>query len=145
MKIVIISGYFDPINGKGHLDYIKLSKKFAGVNGKLIVIVNTDEQAILKKGKYFMNCEDRLLIISELKDVDEVVKSIDTDRSVCNTLKFIHSCYKENELWFLNGGDSFNNNIPETQICNELNIKLLDGLGDKISSSSWLTGLKAIN
>jgi D-beta-D-heptose 7-phosphate kinase/D-beta-D-heptose 1-phosphate adenosyltransferase len=145
MKIVIISGYFDPINGKGHIDYINLSKKFAGIDGKLIVIVNNDEQAVLKKGKYFMKCDDRMLIINELKNVDEVIKSIDTDRSVCNTLKFIHSIYKENELWFVNGGDSFNNNIPETQICNELNIKLLDGLGDKISSSSWLTGIKAIN
>ena len=145
MKIVVISGYFDPINGKGHLDYIKLSKKIAGIDGKLIVIVNNDEQAVLKKGKYFMKCEDRMLIINEFKNVDEVIKSIDTDRSVCNTLKLIHSIYRENEIWFVNGGDSFNNNIPETQICNELNINLLDGLGYKISSSSWLTGLKAIN
>jgi len=144
MKIVIISGYFDPINGKGHLEYIKLSKKLSGNNGKLIVIVNNDNQAIIKKGKFFMPCDDRILIINELKDVDGVIKSIDIDKTVCNTLKYIHSIYKDEELWFVNGGDSFNSNIPETQICNELNIKLLDGLGEKISSSSWLTGIKTI-
>lgn len=144
MKIVIISGYFDPINGKGHIEYIKLSKKFAGIDGKLIVIVNNDEQAILKKGKFFMNCEDRIIIINELKDVNEVIKSIDKDRSVCESIKYIYSIYKGNEIWFVNGGDSFNDNIPEKEICNKLGIKLLDGLGNKISSSSWLTGLKAI-
>lgn len=142
MKIVIISGYFDPIT-VGHIEYIKLSKKIAE-DGKLLVIVNNDEQAILKKGKSFMPCNDRILILNEIKNVDEVIKSIDVNRTVCDTLKYIHSIYKNNELWFVNGGDQFNNNIPEEPICKELGIKLMDGLGDKIRSSSWLTGLKSI-
>ena len=62
MKIVIISGYMDPIHC-GHLEYIKLSKELAGKDGKLIVIVNSDHQAILKKGKAFMPCDDRISII----------------------------------------------------------------------------------
>ena len=144
MKIVIISGYFDPIT-VGHLEYIKLSKELAEKDGKLLVIVNNDEQAILKKGKSFMACDDRVLIMQELRNVDEVVKSIDKDRTVCETLKMIYSKYKGNELWFVNGGDAFNNNIPEVKVCNELGIQLLDGLGDKIRSSSWLTGLKALS
>ena len=144
MKIVIISGYFDPCT-VGHLEYIKLSKELVEKDGKLLVIVNNDEQAILKKGKSFMPCDDRILIMRELRNVDEVLKSIDTDRTVCETLKMIYSKYKGNELWFVNGGDAFNNNIPEVKICNELGIKLLDGLGDKIRSSSWLTGLKELS
>ena len=53
--------------------------------------------------------------------------------------------YPDDEMWFVNGGDQFNDKIPEKPICDELNIRLLDGLGDKIRSSSWLTGLKAIS
>jgi len=147
MKIVIASGYFDPITC-AHCEYLKLAKDLytkEGKDGKLLVIVNNDEQAILKKGKSFMPCDDRILIMQELRNVDEVIKSIDKDRTVCETLKMIYSKYKGNELWFVNGGDAFNNNIPEVKICNELGIKLLDGLGDKIRSSSWLTGLKALS
>ena len=144
MKIIIVSGYYDPLT-VGHLEYIKLSKQLAKKEGKLIVIVNNDEQAVLKKGKSFMQCDDRVLIMKELRNVDDVVKSIDIDRTVCETLKMISSQYKGNELWFVNGGDAFNNNIPEIKVCNELGIQLLDGLGDKIRSSSWLTGLKALS
>ena len=144
MKVIIVSGYYDPLT-VGHLEYIKLSKQFAKSDGKLIVIVNNDEQAILKKGRPFMSCDDRILIMKELINVDEVIKSIDKDRTVCETLKIIYSNNKNQELWFVNGGDSFNKNIPEVKVCEELGIQLLDGFGDKIRSSSWLTGLKAIS
>lgn len=143
MKIVIISGYYDPITC-GHIEYIKLSKEFAGKDGKLIVIVNNDDQAILKKGKFFMTCEDRIVIISELRNVDETIKSIDIDRTVCKTLEMIYKKYDKDELWFANGGDAFNHNIPERPVCEKLGIKMVDGFGDKIRSSSWLTGLKPL-
>ena len=129
----------------GHLEYVKLAKKLAGGDGKLIVIVNNDEQAILKKGRAFMPCDDRILIMKELRNVDEVVKSIDTDRTVRETIKMIKGLYKDDEIYFVNGGDAFNDKIPERPVCEELGIQLVDGLGDKIRSSSWLTGLKAIN
>ena len=41
-------------------------------------------------------------------------------------------------LSFANGGDQNNETIPEILVCNELGIELIDGLGDKIQSSSWL-------
>ena len=44
-QIVCVSGYFVPIH-IGHLEYFKKSKK---LGDKLMVIVNNDEQAILKK------------------------------------------------------------------------------------------------
>ena len=44
-KIVCVSGYFDPIH-VGHVEYFKMSKK---IGDKLMVIVNNDTQAILKK------------------------------------------------------------------------------------------------
>jgi cytidyltransferase-like protein len=144
MKIVIISGYYDPLT-VGHLEYIKISKEFSEENGKLIVIVNNDNQAVLKKGKAFMECDDRILILKELRNVDEVIKSIDTDRTVCETLKLIREKYTTDEIWFANGGDAFNDKIPERPICEKLGIKLIDGFGDKIRSSSWLTGITANN
>jgi glycerol-3-phosphate cytidylyltransferase-like family protein len=148
MKIVIASGYYDPLNGPGHIEYFKLSKKIAGPDGKLVIIVNNDHQATLKKGKPFMKCDDRITIIKELRDVDDVIKSVDMDRTVVESIRVVFNKYNmeyKNEkldFYFCNGGDAFNNSIPEKPICDQLGIHLVDGLGDKISSSSWLTGLK---
>jgi len=128
--IACVSGYFDPIH-IGHIEYFKQSKQIAD---KLLVIVNNDEQAILKKGKAFMPADERVKIIQELKCVDYVVKSVDTDRTVCQTLATV----VPRPTYFCNGGDQNNNSIPEATICQELGIELCDGFGDKIQSSSWL-------
>ena len=130
VKIVCVSGYFDPVH-VGHLEYFKESKK---IGSKLMVIVNNDEQAILKKGKAFMPVDERVKIIKEFRCVDFVVKSIDTDRTVCKTLETL----EPKPDYFCNGGDQNNNTIPETEICNKVGIELRDGFGDKIQSSSWL-------
>ena len=129
-KIVCVSGYFDPIH-IGHLEYFKKSKQ---IGDKLMVIVNNDEQAILKKRKSFMSVNERILIIKELRCVDFVIKSIDLDRTVCKTLETV----VPKPDYFCNGGDQNNNTIPEVEICKKRNIELRDGFGDKIQSSSWL-------
>ena len=128
--IACVSGYFDPIH-IGHIEYFKQSKQIAD---KLMVIVNNDEQAILKKGKAFMPADERIKIIQELKCVDYVVKSVDTDRTVCATLATV----EPKPTYFCNGGDQNNNTIPEGPICEERGIELRDGFGEKIQSSSWL-------
>lgn len=134
-KIVIVSGYFNPVH-KGHIEYLKKSKELGDY---LIVIVNSDHQRILKNSKYFQNQEERLLIVSHLNMVDEVVLSIDMDRSVKDTLFYLYQNYgQDNEMIFANGGDQTNETIPEKVVCDRLGIKLVDGLGDKIQSSSWL-------
>ena len=70
---------------------------------------------------------------------DKAFLSVDTDRTVCQTIGLIHSGEDpSDEILFANGGDQTNNSIPERQICDWLGIKLIDGLGDKIQSSSWL-------
>jgi len=66
VKVVVTSGYFDPLH-VGHIECLELAKQ---LGDKLIVIVNSDFQAKLKKGKSFMNQEDRMKIISALKCVD---------------------------------------------------------------------------
>ena len=145
MVRVCISGYFDPIH-KGHLEYIAKAKALTknepwNLDSSLVVIVNSDHQAALKKGKSFMGEEERIMILKALRDVDEVVLSIDKDRTVCETIKSLHP----RPDIFCNGGDQFNQSIPEAPICETLGIDLVDGLGAKIQSSSWLTGLKAVN
>ena len=129
-KIVCVSGYFDPIH-VGHLEYFKKSKQ---IGDKLMVIVNNDEQAVLKKGKPFMPVDERIELIKEFKCVDYVVKSVDTDRTVCKTLETV----EPKPTYFCNGGDQNNNTIPETDVCVKRGIELRDGFGDKIQSSSWL-------
>ncbi len=69
--------------------------------------------------------------------------SVDKDRTVCESIRVIFETYgEEYQLGFANGGDQDNNSIPEAPICKELNIQLIDGLGDKIQSSSWLLEIK---
>ena len=134
-NIVIVSGYFNPLH-KGHIEYFYNAKQNFD---ELFVIVNNDNQRELKRSKEFMLEEERKLIVSELKIVDKVFISIDYDRSVCDSISMIFKKHSgKNNLFFANGGDQNNNDIPESQLCNKLGIKLLDGLGEKIQSSSWL-------
>ena len=135
MKAIIVSGYFNPLH-KGHLEYLNHAK---AITDKLIVIVNNDYQRELKGSKEFQDEEERVIIISNLKAVDEVVLSIDQDRTVCDTIRHISEKFgKEYDLAFANGGDQSNESSPEAPICKELGIALIDGLGEKIQSSSWL-------
>ena len=132
---IIVSGYFNPLH-KGHLEYFEKAKS----NGEeLFVIVNSDYQRELKGSKKFQDETERILIISHLKLVNKTILAIDKDRTVQETIKQIHAQYSNDyELFFANGGDQNNNTIPEIAICKKLGIKLIDGLGDKIQSSSWL-------
>ncbi len=129
-KYVCVSGYFDPIH-VGHLEYFRKAK---ALGDKLIVIVNNDHQAILKKGKPFMPADERIELIRELECVDIAVMSIDDDRTVCKTIETL----EPKPYCFCNGGDQFNDIIPEAIICAKRGIDLVDNLGDKIQSSSWL-------
>ena len=138
-KAIIVSGYFNPIH-KGHLEYINNAKALAD---ELIVIVNNDKQRILKKSTEFQLEEERLLIVSNIRSVDKAILSIDDDRTVCQTIQKIAQEFgRIYDLAFANGGDQDNTTIPEREICEEMGIALLDGLGDKIQSSSWLLNKK---
>ncbi len=126
---VCTSGYFNPLH-KGH---IRLLKEAKALGDYLIVIVNNDIQVELKGSKLFMDQEERAEIIASLACVDEVMISIDQDRTVCNTLALV------NPDIFAKGGDSTGDNIPEQEICRTFDIQLcLDVGGGKIQSSSWL-------
>ena len=131
---VAVSGYFDPVH-VGHLEYLMMAKE---LGDSLVVIVNNNNQCKLKKGKPFMDENDRVEILKALRFVDEVFLSVDQDRTVCKSLEAVKPDI------FANGGDRATSEVPETPVCKKYNIKMVDGLGDKIRSSSNLTGLKEI-
>lgn len=127
-KVVAVSGYFAPLH-RGHINYFKEAKKLGDY---LIVIVNNDYQLAYAKKRHYP-IEDRIAVIQELKCVDDVVISVDRDKSVCQTLEAIKPDI------FANGGDRTSENIPETEICEKIGIKMVFGVGgDKIQSSTNL-------
>ena len=134
-KAIIVSGYFNPLH-KGHLE---LFEKAKASGDQLWVIVNSDLQRVLKGSKEFMDENERLIIVSAIKYVDKAIISIDKDKTQSTTLAFLADEFRTDfELFFANGGDQNNESIPEVPVCKEKGIGLLEGLGDKIQSSSWL-------
>jgi len=134
-KVIIVSGYFNPLH-KGHLE---LFEKAKGSGDALWVIVNSDLQRELKGSKEFMDQDERLIIVSAIGIVEKALISIDKDKTQCATLGDLSDKYSgEYELYFANGGDQNNDIIAEAPVCREKGIGLIEGLGDKIQSSSWL-------
>lgn len=79
-----------------------------------------------------MDQDERLLIVKSIRYVDDAIISIDDDKSVSKTLEMLRPDI------FAKGGDRYSNEIPESGVCNKFAIKIVDGLGEKIQSSSWL-------
>ena len=122
---VIVSGGFDPIH-LGHLNLINDASKL----GKVIVIVNSDEFLLNKKGFYLMPSNERVEIIKNLKNVDSVFLSIDKDESVSESIKALASDESLNIKFFANGGDRKNeSDLPVADICKENDIELVFGIG----------------
>lgn len=129
--VVVASGGFDPLH-IGHIEYLEKSKTLAGKDGKLIVVVNSDRFLKNKKGYVFMPWGERVAIVRSLRCVDEVFPCIDEDGTVIQSLKALKPDI------FAKGGDRNSFNIPEKEICDELGIEIVDGLGSKIQSSQRL-------
>ena len=128
-KIVCVSGGFDPI----HIGHVRMIQDAAKM-GHVIVIANSDEWLVRKKGYAFMPYEERQEILYAIKGVVDVVEAQDEDDTVCKTLRRL------NPHIFANGGDRGDRNTPEMAVCKELGIQMVWGMGgnDKPQSSSWL-------
>ena len=130
MKIptIAVSGGFDPIH-KGHVQMIREAAEY----GNVIVILNSDEWLIRKKGYRFMSFEERAYIAGSIKGVTVVTSVDDSGDTVCAALKRFKPDY------FANGGDRVYKNTPEMNICEELGIQVLWNIGGgKVQSSSSL-------
>jgi len=128
-KIVAVSGGFDPI----HVGHIRMIQEAAEL-GNVVVIANSDDWLLRKKGYVFMKYEERQEILRSIKGVVNVFKASDEDNTVCRSLKTIKPDI------FANGGDRKEGNVPEYKVCENLGIELRFGIGgdDKPQSSSWL-------
>jgi cytidyltransferase-like protein len=134
MKIVVVSGGFDPIHS-GHIAYFANAKK---LGDSLVVALNSDDWLKKKKGKYFMDFDERFEIINNLKMVDEVISFKDDDQgSCCNALLHIKDKYPEDQIIFANGGDRNQGNIPEMQV-KGIDFRFSVGGDNKKNSSSWI-------
>ncbi len=128
---VAVSGAFDPIH-VGHVRYIREAAK---LGDRLVVILNSDDFLLRKKGFVFMPFGERKEILENVKGVDEVVSSVDEDQTVCKTLELVKP-----EI-FAKGGDRTGpENIPEAETCRKIGCKLVTNVGGgKIRSNSELS------
>ena len=69
MKIIVVSGGFDPLHS-GHLAYIN---KASLLGDYLVVALNSDDWLTEKKGQPFMSFNERKEILENLKAVNEVI------------------------------------------------------------------------
>jgi cytidyltransferase-like protein len=134
MKIVLVSGGFDPIHS-GHIAYFKSAKD---LGDKLIVALNSDAWLVNKKGKFFMPFLERKAIVENLACVDLVVDFEDDELgSATNALIKVKEMYPNDQLIFANGGDRNKENIPEMSVDN-ISFQFSVGGDDKKNSSSWI-------
>jgi cytidyltransferase-like protein len=134
MKIVVVSGGFDPVHS-GHIEYFKSAKEHGD---KLIVALNSDKWLEKKKGKFFMPFSERFSIISSINYVDEVIDFDDDYMGSCiKGLEKIKKEYPNDEIYFANGGDRNDKNIPE-MVVEGINFLFSVGGDYKKNSSSWI-------
>ena len=137
MKIVLVTGGFDPIHS-GHIAYFKAARE---LGDKLVVGVNSDEWLTRKKGQPFMSWEERATIVASLHDVDRVINFDDSDNSAKDAIRKARELFPGHDIIFANGGDRTKDNIPEMELLEQyLNLTFVFGVGgeDKKNSSSWI-------
>ena len=135
MRIVVVSGGFDPI----HSGHLAMLREAAGMGDKLIVGVNSDIWLTRKKGKPFMDIHERKAILQAIRWVDEVWEFDDSDGTAYDFLDKVRTYYytKANDFVFVNGGDRNETNNAEANVPGW---EFAYGVGgsDKRNSSSWL-------
>ena len=134
-NVIILSGGFDPIH-KGH---IRMFREAANLGAQVVVGLNSDEWLTRKKGKPFMEWDERAEILESCKFVSQVMSMDDSDDTANDIIKQVSKKYEGYNIYFANGGDRGKGNVPEMSTCKELGVVMLWGIGGgKIQSSSWL-------
>ena len=134
MSNVLVTGGFDPLH-RGHIALLK-DAKTQGTN--LIVGLNSDKWLSRKKGRPFMDYDERKEILLSLSCVDEVISFNDDNDTACDA---IAQLIQRGDLIFCNGGDRHTENVPEYNLYkDDDNVKFRWGIGgtNKQNSSSWL-------
>ncbi len=134
MSKVLVTGGFDPIH-KGHIALFKHARAYGT---HLVVGLNSDEWLIRKKGRYFMDYDERKEILLSLSCVDEVISFNDDNDTACDAIAQV---IQSSPIIFANGGDRHNENVPEYNLYkHDDNVTFRWGIGgtNKQNSSSWL-------
>ncbi|WP_034594115.1 adenylyltransferase/cytidyltransferase family protein [Hamadaea tsunoensis] len=133
--VAVVSGYFNPL----HVGHVRMMREAKALADLLIVIVNNDDQQVLKKGRVIIREADRAEVVENLRVVDKVLLATDLDGSVRRTLAEIRKLHPDDRIVFANGGDrSALATIAEADVCAELGIEIALGIGgtDKADASS---------
>ena len=136
-SVIILSGGFDPIH-KGHM---RMFREAANLGHQVIVGLNSDEWLSRKKEKPFMNWDERAEILESCKFINQVLPFDDWDDTANDLIKQVCKLYNgyDVNIYFANGGDRKKGNVPELDVCKNLNVVMLWNVGGgKIQSSSWL-------
>tara|TARA_Y100001937_G_scaffold108845_1_gene152887 strand:+ start:4451 stop:4951 length:501 start_codon:yes stop_codon:yes gene_type:complete len=137
-KIIILSGGFDPVH-KGHVEMFKAASFMAD---EVVVGLNSDDWLTRKKGKPFMDFDERKFILESIEYIDYVFGFDDSDDTACDVLRKVNQLYNTDtsvQVFFGNGGDRTDETTPEIKYCKQNGIGLLFGVGGgKIQSSSDL-------
>jgi D-beta-D-heptose 7-phosphate kinase/D-beta-D-heptose 1-phosphate adenosyltransferase len=136
MRIVAVSGGFDPI----HSGHLAMLRQAAALGDRLVVGVNSDAWLTRKKGKPFMDIEERKAIVLAIKWVDSVWDFDDSDGSACDFLNRVKNYYqlKANDFVFANGGDRVESNNAELGVEGWRFVYGIGGSEKKNSSSKLL-------
>tara|TARA_R110001583_G_scaffold15109_2_gene62569 strand:+ start:755 stop:1270 length:516 start_codon:yes stop_codon:yes gene_type:complete len=153
-SIIVLSGGFDPVH-KGHL---RMFREASNLGHQVIIGLNSDEWLTRKKGKPFMEFEERKEILEGFSYVNQVLPFDDSDDTANDLIKRVNTIYNSEahdhnysdlpqqgmmdyyQIYFANGGDRTSKNVPEMSVCKDLDVTMLWGIGGgKIQSSSWLT------
>ena len=152
-SVIVLSGGFDPVH-KGHL---RMFREASWLGHHVIVGLNSDEWLTRKKGKPFMEFEERKEILEGFKYINQVIPFDDSDDTANDLIERVYDIYNSDsyeynysdighegmldyyKIYFANGGDRGKENVPEVKMCKHLDVVMLWGIGGgKIQSSSWL-------
>jgi len=135
--IILVSGGFDPIHS-GHINLIEEASRY----GEVVVLLNSDDWLVQKKGKEFLPYNERKKIMNALKNVIDVIAFDDSDKTCIDGIRKGIRKYPNRKIKFANGGDRKNDTTPapETIYCQKNKVEVLWGIGgnNKANSSSWI-------
>ena len=142
-SVIVLSGGFDPVH-RGHL---RMFREASWLGHHVIVGLNSDDWLTRKKGKPFMPWEERKEVLESMRYINQVLPFDDSDDTASDLIERVHSLYTRKELeyeasdlnhmgfyeyyqiYFANGGDRGKGNVPEVEICKDVGVEMLWGVG----------------